>query len=138
MTEVVDIKELIRTATSMDMFRVVTKGLMSHEADIIAQWMMESPLRLMQLVGWSTTKDTTDNSAKGILTLEVSCLFLRIGRAMAKAEAVFDGDTEKAVRWMKSSSLALGGRMPMECLSNEFGSEAVMQLLTRMEQGIYS
>lgn len=138
MTEAVDINEFIRTAASMDLFRLVTKGLMSHEADIIAQSMGESPLRLMQLVGWSATKDATNELAKDMLTLEVSCLFLRIGRAMAKAEAVFDADTAKAAKWMKSSSCALGGKMPLEYLSNEFGAEVVAHLLERMEQGIYS
>lgn len=138
MTEVVGIKEFIRTAASMDLFRVVTKGLMSHEADIIAQWIGESPLRLMQLVGWSATKDATDELAKDMFTLEVSCLFLRIGRTMAKAEVVFDAETAKAAKWMKSSSCVLGGKMPLEYLSNEFGAEVVAHMLERMEQGIYS
>lgn len=55
---------------------------------------------------------------------------------LSKAESVF-GSRSKALLWMKSTSLALGGKSPNELLKeNEY--QLVIDELNRIEHGIYS
>ena len=55
---------------------------------------------------------------------------------LAKAESVF-GSRPKALSWLKSPSLALGGKSPNELLK-EGGHQLVIDELNRIEYGIYS
>lgn len=55
---------------------------------------------------------------------------------LSKAESVFESKS-KALSWMKSPSLALGGKSPNELI--ELGEyKLVIDELNRIEHGIYS
>ena len=58
-------------------------------------------------------------------------------RAYSKATEIF-GSEETAVRWLKESNRALGGISPVQAMSSRFGAEEVMNMLGRMEYGVYS
>lgn len=48
------------------------------------------------------------------------------------------GTRELAEHWLSKSALALDGRRPMDLLTSTPGVEAVKDLLTRMEYGVYA
>lgn len=58
-------------------------------------------------------------------------------RAYSKATEIF-GSEEMAVRWLKASNSVLGGISPVQAMSSRFGAEEVMDILGRMEYGVYS
>ena len=58
-------------------------------------------------------------------------------RAYKRASEIFGSD-EKAVRWLKTSNSVLGGITPVQALSSRFGAEEVMDILGRIEYGVYS
>ncbi|MCR4952554.1 MAG: DUF2384 domain-containing protein [Treponema sp.] len=58
-------------------------------------------------------------------------------RAYSKATEIF-GSEEKAVKWLKTQNNVLGGITPVQAMSSRFGAEEVMDILGRMEYGVYS
>lgn len=62
---------------------------------------------------------------------------LRLARVGAAAIDVF-GDEELARRWLREPIRALEGATPASLLDTDIGAEAVLDVLTRIEHGVYS
>ena len=58
-------------------------------------------------------------------------------RAYEKAKEIF-GTQENAVKWLKSPNNVLGGITPVQAMSSRFGAEEVMDILGRIEYGVFS
>ena len=58
-------------------------------------------------------------------------------RAYSKATEIF-GSEENAVKWLKTPNKVLDGITPVQAMSSRFGAEEVMDILTRIEYGVYS
>ncbi|HLA59396.1 MAG TPA: antitoxin Xre/MbcA/ParS toxin-binding domain-containing protein [Puia sp.] len=48
------------------------------------------------------------------------------------------GDPERFNAWMSDPNKALGGKMPLEIIDNQYGREEVKNILGRIEYGVYS
>lgn len=70
------------------------------------------------------------------LDLAESERVLRMARTLAHAIEVL-GSVEKARRWMRKDNRALGGASPLSLLDTDVGAEAVDDVLTRVEHGVY-
>ena len=55
---------------------------------------------------------------------------------LKRASEVF-GSNEKAMLWLTSANLALGGVIPMSLMDSEVGTQKVMDALGRIENGIF-
>lgn len=64
-------------------------------------------------------------------------LLLRLARVLVAATQVLGSD-EKARKWLTGENRALGGAIPIDLLDTGLGFEEVMDLLTRVEYGVYS
>jgi putative toxin-antitoxin system antitoxin component (TIGR02293 family) len=62
---------------------------------------------------------------------------LRLARVAAAATDVL-GSREKAVHWLKSANRALGGDAPISLLDTDVGFQNVVDVLRRVEQGVFS
>lgn len=62
---------------------------------------------------------------------------VRVLRIFATAKDVL-GDDEKARRWMTTSNAALGDNAPIDLLDTGFGYETVVDVLRRIEFGVFS
>jgi putative toxin-antitoxin system antitoxin component (TIGR02293 family) len=71
------------------------------------------------------------------LDLVESDRLVRFLRVATYAEEVFE-DHDRAIAWFKSPNRALGGKVPLELLDTDAGSEQVMEILTRVDYGVYS
>ena len=58
-------------------------------------------------------------------------------RAYEKSKEIF-GSQETAVKWLKSPNNVLGGITPVQAMSSRFGAEEVMDILGRIEYGVFS
>ncbi len=58
-------------------------------------------------------------------------------RALSKATEIF-GSEENAVKWLKTPNQVLDGMTPVQAMSSRFGAEEVMDILGRIEYGVYS
>lgn len=74
--------------------------------------------------------------AEQTLPPEVSDRALNIARVFERAVGVLDTE-DLASRWLKHPNEALGA-VPLELLGTTFGAERVLQILGRIEHGVYS
>ncbi len=72
----------------------------------------------------------------GRLTATESERILRLVRAAARAERVL-GDPAAALDWLGSPNRALGGESPLQLLDTELGAKRVLDVLGRIEHGVY-
>ena len=64
-------------------------------------------------------------------------LLLRLARVVVAASETLGSDG-KAREWLMSENRALGGAVPIRLLDTGLGFEEVMDVLTRVEHGVYS
>jgi len=62
---------------------------------------------------------------------------VRFLRVATYAEEIFE-ERDRAIAWLKSPNRALGGQAPLELLDTDAGSEQVVEILTRIDYGVYS
>jgi putative toxin-antitoxin system antitoxin component (TIGR02293 family) len=62
---------------------------------------------------------------------------VRLAQVFVKSRDVF-GDKSSALEWLRTSNVNLGGHKPLDCLDTEIGERQVMDLLSRIEYGVYS
>ena len=53
-----------------------------------------------------------------------------------RANSIFK-DTDKAMRWLNTPCLALGGQIPSLLLNDASGVELVLNMLGRIEHGVF-
>jgi putative toxin-antitoxin system antitoxin component (TIGR02293 family) len=73
----------------------------------------------------STTTDEADWAA-------------RISYVTARSQRAFAGRAGYSGEWLCTPSPALEGQTPLEALASDWGFEAVKELLTKIEHGIYT
>lgn len=74
---------------------------------------------------------------EGRLTPGESEKVLRLARVWERAIAVFSGETA-ARDWLKSANPALENETPLSLLHADLGADAVLDLLGRIEHGVFS
>lgn len=74
----------------------------------------------------------------GTLSIEESDKLVRYVQVLDSAVSLFDGDEEEAVHWLNNPVKALGGRTPIEMLSTHAGTTAVLDVIGRLEHGVFS
>lgn len=92
-----------------------------------------------ELIGWLHISPRTwarRKSAGRFDTLESDRL-ARLLRLIRRTADVVGGDNE-ARTWLTTPSRALDHRTPLEVAATEVGAEAVLQLLGRLEHGVFT
>lgn len=64
-------------------------------------------------------------------------VIISIMRTYQRAIEVFESE-DTAHKWLKTSLPVLGNQTPLQAVSNRFGAELVLDLLGRIEHGVYS
>lgn len=64
-------------------------------------------------------------------------VIISIMRTYQRALEVFESE-DMAHKWLKTSLPVLGHQTPLQAVSNRFGAELVLDLLGRIEHGVYS
>lgn len=84
-----------------------------------------------------TTRTLQRRMQDGRLSLDESERLLALTKITAQATEILGSDA-KAVHWLKSPVPALGGRTPLECAETQMGLREVEDVLTRIEDVVYS
>ena len=74
---------------------------------------------------------------EGTLSPEESAKLVRLARVVRRAAEVFEG-RDAALDWLRRPNRALGGGPPLRLLDTEIGAESVVDLLGRIEHGVFS
>ena len=80
---------------------------------------------------------TLARRGRGTLDGASSDRLFRITRVLARAAEAL-GDEARAVAWLKSPNIALGGPAPLGLLDTDIGTEEVLATLLRIEFGVVS
>ena len=80
-------------------------------------------------------KTLSHRRALGVLTPDQSDRLIRVARVIAAAEETF-GSGEKAHRWLRRRTTALGGDAPLDLLDTSEGARQVERLLMRIDHGL--
>jgi putative toxin-antitoxin system antitoxin component (TIGR02293 family) len=63
--------------------------------------------------------------------------FLRFIRTLARAEQVL-GDKEAALAWLRTANRSLASTAPEDLLDTDIGAQSVMDVLGRIEHGVFN
>ena len=74
----------------------------------------------------------------GFLTHEESERILRMSRIVNAAFGLYEDNRESAVSWLRKENRALGGETPLAMSGTEIGGEEVLNLIGRLEHGVFS
>ncbi len=75
---------------------------------------------------------------QGRLSPEESDRLVRAARIVSLTLRLFEGNSDSAHRWLKTSQPALGGATPLHYAQTELGAREVEALITRLEHGVFS
>lgn len=116
-----------------DIIRLVRRGLPVATIQFVLD---TGRLSLAELDRIVLPRKTLANRRKlGSLTPEQSDRLVRVARLIAAAEETF-GTAEKANRWLRRETVALGGERPIDLLDTDEGARRVEALLGRIGHGI--
>ena len=99
-------------------------------------WRIESSV-LSKIVGLSSRTLARRNSDSRPLTSEQSERVYRFCKIMATASSVLE-DRDKALSWIQTPNTALNKARPIELLDTGIGFQQVLDVLNRIEYGVYS
>jgi putative toxin-antitoxin system antitoxin component (TIGR02293 family) len=76
--------------------------------------------------------------AQGRLHPDESERLLRLSTVFEKTLALFEGDKNAAVNWLRTPQPALGGMHPLDLAKTEIGAREVEDLIGRLEHGVFT
>jgi putative toxin-antitoxin system antitoxin component (TIGR02293 family) len=76
--------------------------------------------------------------ASGRLQPDESERLLRISSVFERALELFEGDVQRARRWLSTPSKELDGTSPLDFARTEIGAREVEDLIGRLEHGVFT
>lgn len=125
----------VRPHTETEFIELVRKGV-PFRAFQKATSTLQLSLREVEKVLGLSARSLLRRKA-GRLTAIESERVLRLVRVVARAEHVL-GARDAALDWLTSPNRALAGEQPLRLLDTEFGAKRVLDVLGRIEYGVYS
>jgi putative toxin-antitoxin system antitoxin component (TIGR02293 family) len=118
-------------------YQIIRRGLPPSAFKQVANYYKLPSSQMARMVG--TSKRTIERLQKKNKPLNVnwSDKLYRLARVAAIAEQVFES-SETALDWLKRPNRALSGVAPITLLDTDAGVEQVLELLSRIEYGVYS
>jgi len=126
----------VKAKTSFDMIKIMRKGLTYRSVEKLGAELNVSIPELGRIVNIAP-RTLNRRKDMGRLETDESERIYRLSALLEKAEDVLEGK-DSAQRWLKTAKKALGGRTPLDYADTEIGSREVMDLLERIEYGVYS
>lgn len=126
-----------RKASLEKVIEVVARGLPVKVLDNLAQGYGLTQQGMADLVG-IPPRTLQRRRAAGLFDRQESERLYRYFRLYRRAVEVFDDDAESARQFLAIAQPGLDGHVPREMARSEFGAEAVMDLLGRIEYGVYT
>lgn len=116
--------------------KIVKVGVPVSDATKLIKHFKVRPEKIGFRVGGSQVKSVAPGAKRRLSTAESDRL-VRLARLFAAAEALHEGNTDAARRWMESPKTALGGVTPLAYARTEVGAREVENLIGRLEHGVF-
>lgn len=126
----------VNPRTTLDWVFLIRKGISSVAVDSLAKALHMTQSELAMALG-IPERTLARRKKEGTLNSEESAKLVRLARVIGRAEEVFE-DIDVALDWMKSGNAALSGATPLSLLDTDIGAEGVMDMLGRIEHGVFA
>jgi putative toxin-antitoxin system antitoxin component (TIGR02293 family) len=123
--------------SAIDNAEVVRQGLSIESFKRVAGYYQLSDAQMSKVVGTSVRTIIRLQKEQKPLNATWSDRLYRLARVAAQAQDVFE-NSETATNWLKRPNRALAGHSPIDLLDTDAGTEQVVELLDRIEYGVYS
>ena len=117
--------------------QILSDGIKKSEFSVVIHTMINVPEKDFAKMAGTSARTISRLKNNQLIPEHAAEVTLSVIRVLRKAEEVF-GSQEKAVLWLKRPNTVLNDSIPLNLLSSRFGAEEVMDLLTRIEYGVYS
>lgn len=81
---------------------------------------------------------TVERRKGGLFNLKESDKLYRLAEITRAAIDLFEGDEDKARDWLKRPVKGLGGKRPLDMLGSTAETESILELIGRLEHGVFS
>ncbi len=125
------------SSLAIDRAEVVRKGLSIESFKRVANYYQLSDAQMSKVVGTSVRTIVRLQKEDKPLNSTWSDRLYRLARVAAQAQDVFES-ADTATSWLKRPNRGLNGHAPVELLDTDAGTEQVVELLDRIEYGVYS
>lgn len=116
---------------------ILAKGIYrSQFSDVAKNIAMISEKQLADYAGISQ-RTISRLKPDDLLSPQAAEVIISIIRTYQRAVEVFESE-ETAHKWLKTPVSYLENKTPLEAMSNRFGAEMVLDILGRIEHGVYS
>jgi putative toxin-antitoxin system antitoxin component (TIGR02293 family) len=122
-------------ATLLDLHDAAERGLNVLVIEMLGKSLNASREDLLNALALSP-RTLSRRQKEGALSPEESDRVLRLARVAAQAEEVLGG-REDSVKWLHRANRSLGGRKPLDLVRTDAGSELVVDVLGRLEHGVF-
>jgi putative toxin-antitoxin system antitoxin component (TIGR02293 family) len=127
-----------KTHSPYDLLDIIQGGIGTKAITALEKNLDIKSVQMARILGISTkTLERYKADPRKKLTPAVSERIMRIATLKERALEVFDDDT-KANGWLRSPSIALGWRAPMDIMPFNLGIDLVLNELGRIEHGLVS
>lgn len=113
-------------------------GLSIDVLESIQKWSSMPKADILRITGIGARNVTRRRSSNGIFTPDESERIARFVRVIDGAVDLFEGNREKAANWMRKPVRGLGYVSPESMLDTESGALEVLDLVGRLEHGVFS
>ena len=125
-----------RPRSSLDWVALIRRGLPSAALESLTGNLGLPQTELAAVLG-IPERTLARRKKDGTLSPEESGKLVRLARAVGRATEVFE-DRDAGLGWLRRPNRALVGQAPLRLLDTEIGAESVMELLGRIEHGVFS
>lgn len=126
-----------KTKNLNDMIKKIKEGLPA-ETVVTLSTSLDMPIKaIAEIADIAESTLARRRKKKGRLKANESDRVVRIARLRDRTVEVLE-DEQRANRWLKTPLRALGGHAPLEYAESELGAQEVMNLLGRIEHGVFS
>jgi putative toxin-antitoxin system antitoxin component (TIGR02293 family) len=125
-----------RPRSTLDWVTIVREGLPARVLDALAENLELTRGELAAALGIAE-RTLARRRKNGVFTAEESAKLLRLARVTRRAAEVFE-KSELALDWLKRPNRTLGGARPLDLLDTDIGAENVLDVLGRVEHGVFS
>lgn len=122
---------------SVDIVRQVQAGFPSSRLAKFGKFSGLSSEMIAKLVA-IPKRTLSRRQRRGRLRPDESDRLLRACRVFEMAVDLFEGNTAAAKTWLQTPQPGLGGAIPLDFASTDFGAREVEHLIGRLEYGVFS
>jgi putative toxin-antitoxin system antitoxin component (TIGR02293 family) len=123
--------------SELELADAASRGLPSAALASLSNRLGWSRADLVKELGFAPRTIARRSTGRKPLSSSESERILRLARVLARAAEVFESEAS-ARRWLVEPNLALAGRKPLSLLTNDLGTELVLNELGKIDYGFFA